>query len=322
MGEAPALVIACTMGRVDGQAGLIAASTMGNVLPAMWSFMLAARLTSRRGGMRIPYQDRLTPSPSMYLLPRTTRRISMSIAKTLSLSAVALCVAFALAPAQVEDIQPPPANGGAGGKVTVSGRGEVQAAPDMLTLMVEASNNDSKPAGASADTRKAMTGILAAARKSVGNPNDLRTTRISINPEYEWVEGKRKFRGYVASQSLEITLRDVSRLDSLLEHLNKASFTTLGNIAFGHSKADSLQREARALAIRDAAVNAASLCAAAGRSCDELLGARAGFSGGQGPAPMEFKAARMMAADAGTGMPVQPGLLTFSAEVEADYLLK
>jgi nitroreductase len=44
MGEAPALVIACTeSGRVDGQPGLVAASGMGNVLPAMWSFMLAAR---------------------------------------------------------------------------------------------------------------------------------------------------------------------------------------------------------------------------------------------------------------------------------------
>ena len=43
MGQAPALVIACTSGRVDGASGMIAASTMGNVLPAMWSFMLAAR---------------------------------------------------------------------------------------------------------------------------------------------------------------------------------------------------------------------------------------------------------------------------------------
>ncbi len=44
MGQAPALVIACTSsGRLDGQPAMVAASTMGNVLPAMWSFMLAAR---------------------------------------------------------------------------------------------------------------------------------------------------------------------------------------------------------------------------------------------------------------------------------------
>lgn len=44
MGEAPALVIACTEGaRVDGAPAMMAASMLGNVLPAMWSFMLAAR---------------------------------------------------------------------------------------------------------------------------------------------------------------------------------------------------------------------------------------------------------------------------------------
>jgi nitroreductase len=46
MGRAPALVIACNMGmRTDatGGMGMMVSSVMGNVLPAMWSFMLAAR---------------------------------------------------------------------------------------------------------------------------------------------------------------------------------------------------------------------------------------------------------------------------------------
>ena len=43
MGEAPALIIACTIGRGDNQPGMVSASAMGNVLPAMWSLMLAAR---------------------------------------------------------------------------------------------------------------------------------------------------------------------------------------------------------------------------------------------------------------------------------------
>jgi nitroreductase len=44
MGDAPVLVVACSLaGRTDGQPGMFAASMMGNVMPAMWSFMLAAR---------------------------------------------------------------------------------------------------------------------------------------------------------------------------------------------------------------------------------------------------------------------------------------
>lgn len=43
MGEAPALVIACTAGRLDAAPAMMAVSSMGNLLPGMWSFMLAAR---------------------------------------------------------------------------------------------------------------------------------------------------------------------------------------------------------------------------------------------------------------------------------------
>jgi nitroreductase len=44
MGDAPALVIACNVGmRLDGVPAMVSASLGGNVLPGMWSFMLAAR---------------------------------------------------------------------------------------------------------------------------------------------------------------------------------------------------------------------------------------------------------------------------------------
>jgi nitroreductase len=45
MGKAPVLVIPCSAAgmRTEGQPGMFAASMMGNILPAMWSFMLAAR---------------------------------------------------------------------------------------------------------------------------------------------------------------------------------------------------------------------------------------------------------------------------------------
>lgn len=43
MAEAPVLVLGCTSGRADEVPAIISASIMGNILPGMWSFMLAAR---------------------------------------------------------------------------------------------------------------------------------------------------------------------------------------------------------------------------------------------------------------------------------------
>lgn len=43
MGDAPVLVVPCMLGRCDNMPGMVTSSMMGNILPAMWSFMLAAR---------------------------------------------------------------------------------------------------------------------------------------------------------------------------------------------------------------------------------------------------------------------------------------
>ena len=89
---------------------------------------------------------------------------------------------------------------------------------------------------------------------------------------------------------------------------------------FRHSQADSLRREAGALAVRDARENARVLCAAADKTCDELIALRMAGAG-HTPQP-KFEAMRAMAADAGGVMPVQPGVLTFGASVEAEYRLR
>jgi nitroreductase len=43
MGNAPVLVVPCVMGRTDNMPGMVVSSMMANIIPAMWSFMLAAR---------------------------------------------------------------------------------------------------------------------------------------------------------------------------------------------------------------------------------------------------------------------------------------
>jgi nitroreductase len=43
MGRAPVLVVPCIHGRVDGQPSFVQASVWGSILPAAWSFCLAAR---------------------------------------------------------------------------------------------------------------------------------------------------------------------------------------------------------------------------------------------------------------------------------------
>lgn len=43
MGEVPAMLVPCIHGRPDNQPNVVGSSTYGSILPAVWSFMLAAR---------------------------------------------------------------------------------------------------------------------------------------------------------------------------------------------------------------------------------------------------------------------------------------
>ena len=43
MGRCPVLVVPCMEGRVDGMPGWVSASQLGSIIPAAWSFCLAAR---------------------------------------------------------------------------------------------------------------------------------------------------------------------------------------------------------------------------------------------------------------------------------------
>lgn len=225
---------------------------------------------------------------------------------------------FSAAPASAQPPSPPPAPEP---RITVVGSGEVKAAPDMAVITAEASFTRKTVKEAADETRRSMDAILKAARKAVRSDDDLRTGRLSVNPEYDWTDGKRVFRGYTAAQSLEVTIRDLAKVGSLTEDLFAVPVTSLGGLQLLHSKADSLRREALASAVRDARDNAATVCAAAGRTCGDAVAIRMQGAGGS-PAPMPvFAEARAFKADGG-GAQVEAGLLTFSAAVEADYRLK
>ena len=131
------------------------------------------------------------------------------------LTLATMAVAGGFAPAAAQSAAPE-------ARVTVVGTGEVRAVPDMAVLTVESNITRNTPREAAQEARKGIEAALAAARKVVRDTADLRTARVSLTPEYDWRDGKRVFRGYSAGQTLEITVRDLSKLEGLL-----TNFTSL-----------------------------------------------------------------------------------------------
>ena len=201
----------------------------------------------------------------------------------------------------------------------VSGQGEVAAQPDMarVTLGVEARRPTL------AEARSAVTAsvdrVLALTRDLNIDPKYVNATRLQVQPEYNWNEKDRKrmLLGYVVSRQVEVELRDLDQLGALLERAVSAGANQVGDAALDSTRRKELERQAMALAVQDARLNAEALARAAGVQLGAVRTLNA--SGSAPPMPMYRMSAAMADAAAPPEATYQAADMKFTANVSAEY---
>lgn len=206
--------------------------------------------------------------------------------------------------------------------VSVSGQGEVRAEPDMarLGLGVAARNDDL--AAARAEVTRGVKAVLALAAELGIESKYVRATDINIQPEYDWdpQTRERRFRGYYVSRQVNVELRSLERLGALIERSVDLGVNQLGAPTLDSTRRTALEREALALAVDDARLNAEAIA----RAVAGKLGPARSISASSGivPPPIMYGKAMAMEADAGGEATYQSGEMTFSATVQATYDLE
>lgn len=97
-------------------------------------------------------------------------------------------------------------------------------------------------------TVDSVLSILSSFRKN----DDIKTGSISANKEYNYNRINPVYTGYSAQQPIDFVLTDINGFTLLTGKLLETRINSVGQIQFGHSKADSLFREADLLAYDDA----------------------------------------------------------------------
>lgn len=205
--------------------------------------------------------------------------------------------------------------------VSVSGSGEVVAEPDLahLTLGVEAR----KPslAEARAEVAKTIDRVLALTRDLRIDPKLVNATRVQVQPEYRWNEKDRKrlLLGYIVSRQVQVELRDLEQLGTLLERAVDVGVNQVSDPVLDSSKRKSLVREAMTKAVEDARLNAETLSRAAGTRLGPVRTLNGSASAP--PMPMYRRGAIAMAEMAATppAETYEPGEMKFNAVVNAEY---
>lgn len=138
--------------------------------------------------------------------------------------------------------------------VTVSATSEVYAKSD-LALTTFSVVTDAKTVGeAMQENTDKMNAVTAFVKNQGVEDKDLQTTNFNISPRYEWVEktGQRILAGYEVSQSLQIKIRDLTKVGDIIQGATGAGANEIGNLQFIIDNEDALREEARNKAIVEA----------------------------------------------------------------------
>ena len=144
-------------------------------------------------------------------------------------------------------------NKGGGYKtMIIKTRGYTEVAPDMAMISVNLScvnKNIELARNCLAEKTKSLNDLM----KHFGiDQKDILTTRVNLNKDYRWVNNSNIFNGYDASVTTNVTIRNLSVMDSLYSALLSDENITLGSLTYSHSKMDSLEDVAYTNALNNA----------------------------------------------------------------------
>lgn len=215
--------------------------------------------------------------------------------------------------------------------ISVTGHGEARGAPDIARVTIGIEVRAQAAAEATEQANRQASAITAAITGSGVAAPDIQTQNFSINFEQQpepyppqpsaaaaatAAEAPRGF--YRVSNSLLVTVRDVSKLGAVLGAATGAGANNIWGITFEIDDSTKLEAQAREEAVKEARARAEQLASLAGVklgkvvSVSELGGGGAPMSGG---AQFNMKAAR-------SDVPVQGGELTISQDVQVLFSIE
>lgn len=206
--------------------------------------------------------------------------------------------------------------------IHVQGEAKRLIAPDRARISLSIDQDASTAAQAQDGVRKVIAGTIAFLKSQGISDPLIQSTTLSINPNYRWDRDDQSQRliGYRSSQSIIVTLEDLSLLQKVIDGALAKGVSRLAPPELFHSQAEELKRTVLADAFRDALADAQALADAAGMKVGSATSIRAAYEPTYSPRP-EMRVAAM-AMDAGADNNTQyTGQIEISASVQVSFSL-
>jgi uncharacterized protein len=204
--------------------------------------------------------------------------------------------------------------------IVTTGEAVVRRAPDRAFLVASVEARARDPKEAQTQNAKAMSAVQARVA-SAGIPKEaVRTLGYNIQQEFDFTNGRRVPRGYVARNAIEVRVDALESLGELLDAVVQAGATSIGGIRFDLRDRAGAEREALRLAVADARARAEAAASGVGRTIDRVLRIDDTRREIPRPVPMAMMAREAAQADAAT--PVEAGEIEIRAQATLTVSIK
>lgn len=187
--------------------------------------------------------------------------------------------------------------------IVIVGEGKVTGTPDIAKIQLGYSIEKPTVAAAQRDNTDKMNSMIDKLKKDFKiDPKDIQTANYYISPQYDWNNGKQNLRGYLVSQNLNVKLRQMEKVSSIIEAAGSIGLNQVGNLSFEIDNPEKLKQEARAKALVQAKEKAEALS----RLVDVKLGKIISFSESAnqpGPIYADYALAEKLGAGGGGAAP-------------------
>ncbi len=199
-------------------------------------------------------------------------------------------------------------------RISVSGTGIALAVPDMATITLGVTNQDTQASVAMQATTDAVTQILARLDEMGLEARDVQTRDLTLTPVWTGRNAQNgetpQITGFTASNRVFVRVRELDQLGKIMDAVIQDGANDFGGLSFDVQDSKPLEADARAKAVADATAKAKQLAEASGITLGEIISISDHGGGVRPVAQMR----EMSMADAG-GLPVAAGEISVSVNV-------
>ncbi|HSS96913.1 MAG TPA: SIMPL domain-containing protein [Terriglobales bacterium] len=149
--------------------------------------------------------------------------------------------------------------------ISVRGTAEINVDPNEVVMRLGVETHDKEIALAKSQHDARMKKVIGLARSEGIEAKDIQTSWLSLSPDYS-EEKIPRLLGYEVSQTITITLRDLSKYESLITKFLAAGINRVHSVDFKVAETRKYKDEVRTKALRAAKEKATAMAAELGQT--------------------------------------------------------